>query len=231
MEAAELAERLTADGHAVTTSLAGRTLKPKQLPGKIRSGGFGGARGLATYLTEEKITRLIDATHPFAEQISANAAIAAKQTGIPFSALRRPAWRAYEDDRWQMVKSLEAAVDAVPDAATAFLALGSQHIGAFAVRPDCDFITRMVDQPTEPLTFSAKLILGRPSNDPAQEARIFADNGVTCLVCRNSGGKGGYAKIIAARDLVLPVIMIDRPQLGSTVGYETVDELVTNFKL
>lgn len=231
MEAADLAERLVVDGHTVTTSLAGRTLTPKQLPGKIRAGGFGGAGGLATYLAAEKITILIDATHPFAQQISANAVEAAHHAGVSSYALRRPAWQAQPGDRWQSAETIEAAVDAVPDGATVFLALGSQHIGAFAVRPDCDFITRMVDQPTDPLTFSAKLILGRPSNDPAQEAKIFADNGVNCIVCRNSGGKGGYAKIIAARDLVLPVIMIDRPLHNSIAAFETIDELISALKL
>ena len=182
-------------------------------------------------MAAEKITKLIDATHPFAQQISANAVDATQQADVPFYTLRRPAWQAEPGDRWQCVETLEAAVDAVPDGATAFLALGSQHIGAFAVRPDCDFITRMVDQPAEPPPFSAKIVLGRPSHDPNEEAKIFAANEVTCIVCRNSGGKGGYAKIIAARDLILPVIMIDRPLLDSSPSFDTVSQLLTALRL
>lgn len=226
-EAALLAERLMAGGHDVTTSLAGRTKSPKPLPGKTRIGGFGGVKGLAIYLATEKITKLIDATHPFAEVISANATEAARQTGVLCYALRRPAWQPQPGDRWQIVETLEAAVDAVPDGATAFLALGSQHIGTFSVRPDCDFVIRMVNQPDEPLSFPARIVFGLPGKDPSVETTLFVDNKITCLVCRNSGGTAGYAKIIAARNLILPVIMIDRPKRPATETYETVDALFT----
>lgn len=211
-EATALAAKLVAHGDvAVVTSLAGRTAHPVLPPGEVRIGGFGGAAGLAAYIRDNGVTRLIDATHPFARRISDNAIQAAAETGIVLEHLVRPGWERQRGDRWQEVSSLEEAARALPAGATVFLALGRQYLDAFAARSDCRFIIRMVDAPTEPLPFADHtLILGRPSADPASEAALFATNGITHLVCRNSGGASGYGKIVAARDMGLPVVIISR---------------------
>lgn len=211
-EAAALAEELVARGDVtVVTSLAGRTAHPVLPPGEVRIGGFGGVAGLADYIRDNGVTRIIDATHPFARRISENAIEAAAETGISLEHLVRPGWERQRGDRWQEVASLEEAAQALPAGATVFLALGRQYLDAFAARSDCRFVIRMVDPPAEPLPFADPvLILGKPAADPAREAELFAAHGITHLVCRNSGGAAGYGKIAAARQMGIPVIMIGR---------------------
>lgn len=211
-EAMALAEQLVARGDVtVVTSLAGRTTNPVLPPGEVRIGGFGGAEGLAAYIRANGITRLIDATHPFARRISENAIKAAAETGIAIEHLVRPGWERQREDCWQEVSSLEEAARILPPRATVFLALGRQYLDAFVARSDCRFVIRMVDAPAEPLPFAGHvLILGKPSADPVREAELFAAHGVTHLVCRNSGGASGYGKIAAAREMGLPVVMVSR---------------------
>ncbi len=212
-EAAELAAKLVGEGGAhVITSLAGRTREPAPVAGSVRVGGFGGADGLAAYLAENRITRVIDATHPFARTISANAAIACRETGVQLETLARPQWEPEAADSWTRVGSLEQAAAKLPVGARVFLALGKQHLSAFEPLQGRHFIVRMVDAPETPLCFASHtLILGRPAIDPAEEEALFREHRVTHLVCRNSGGSGGHAKIAAARRMGLPVIMIERP--------------------
>ncbi|MBA3041824.1 MAG: cobalt-precorrin-6A reductase [Alphaproteobacteria bacterium] len=211
-EATALAEQLVARGDvAVVTSLAGRTAYPVLPPGEVRIGGFGGAAGLAAYIRDNGVTRMIDATHPFARRISENAIQAAAETGITLEHVVRPGWERRRGDRWQEVSSLEEAAQVLPAGATVFLALGRQYLDAFAARNDCCFVIRMVDAPAGPLPFSKyTLILGKPSADPAREAELIAAHGITYLVCRNSGGASGYGKIAAAREMGLPVIILGR---------------------
>ena len=213
-EATELAAELVTAGHDVTTSLAGRTAEPKPVSGKTRIGGFSGggkngAEGLAAWLTENGITRLIDATHPFAKQISANAEAAARLTGITLERRTRQPWRKQPGDTWIEVGSLEEARGAIPANARALLALGSQHIAPFAERSGVHFVIRMVDPPTDPLPFAShELVLGKPPSGAAEERALLEHQHITHIVCRNSGGSGAYAKIEAARELGLPIIII-----------------------
>ncbi|MGV8936875.1 MAG: cobalt-precorrin-6A reductase [Allorhizobium sp.] len=212
-QAAAEAARLTVKGDCdVITSLAGRTSKPAALGGAVRVGGFGGIDGLAQYLGDNRITQVIDATHPFATRISANAVAACAAAGVPLEILSRPQWLRQEDDDWREVASLEQAAASLPAGARAFLALGRQHLGAFEHRQDCHFVVRMIDPPARPLAFAdCDLILGPPTADPQAEAALFAAHAVTHLVCRNSGGEASYGKIVGARQLRLPVLMIARP--------------------
>jgi precorrin-6A/cobalt-precorrin-6A reductase len=210
-EAAELAERLVADGHDVTTSLAGRTKEPAPIAGNIRTGGFGGAQGLAAFLKAGAFDLVIDATHPFAERISANAQAAAELAGVELDVRTRMPWRREAGDRWIEVGSLTAARDVIPTGARVLLALGSQHIAPFAERGDLHFVVRMVDPPQSPLSLlDHTLVLGRPGATAEEEAELLTRYAITHLVCRNSGGSGAYAKIAAARTLGLPVIIVSR---------------------
>ncbi|MDF2371344.1 MAG: cobalt-precorrin-6A reductase [Rhizobiaceae bacterium] len=228
-EASELAERLeNLARYRVITSLAGRTLDPRRTSGEIRIGGFGGAESLATFLREEAIDVLVDATHPFAETISANAARAAEISGTRLLVLQRPAWPQEPGDRWIVVKALQQACQAIPPSSRVLLALGRQYIAAFTARPDVHFIIRMVDRPDEPLAFTSfELIIGKPSADPAAEERLLRDGKVSHIVCRNSGGDGAYAKILAARRLSIPIIMIDRPTAEAEGAFNTVESVLT----
>jgi precorrin-6A/cobalt-precorrin-6A reductase len=210
-EASLLAAELAQAGDDVTTSLAGRTKEPRPVAGKVRIGGFGGATGLAEYLMENGFDRLIDATHPFARQISDNAELAAKQAGIAFEQRIRAPWRRKPGDDWKEFRSLDDACDALPADAKALMALGSQHISAFANRGDVHFVIRMIDPPSAPLPLpDHALILGRPGESADDEAALMRAHAITHVVCRNSGGTGGYAKIEAARMLKLPVFIINR---------------------
>ncbi|WP_429930352.1 cobalt-precorrin-6A reductase [Agrobacterium vitis] len=212
-EAAKLAAELVERGEAfVITALAGRTEYPASLAGEVRIGGFGGVDGLAAYLRSEGITRVIDATHPFARQISANAIEACRKAEVPLTVHLRPQWLQQADDRWIMVETLEAAAQTLPEGARVFLALGRQYIDLFARRTDCHFVIRMVDAPSTPLPFThADLILGKAAADWEAEKALLQSHAITHLVTRNSGGEASYGKIIAARKLGLPVVMIARP--------------------
>ena len=167
--------------------------------------------GLAAYLRTERVTQVIDATHPFATRISANAVSACTNVGVPLETRTRPPWPQEPGDQWITVPDAEAARDATPSEGRVLLALGSQHIAPFATRTDVHFIIRMVDPPAAPLRFqSMTLVLGKPSSDWRHEAQLLTEHAITHIVCRNSGGTGAYAKIEAARHLGLPVIMISR---------------------
>ncbi|MBF2715810.1 cobalt-precorrin-6A reductase [Agrobacterium vitis] len=212
-EAAKLAAELVEQGKTtVITALAGRTEYPASLAGDVRIGGFGGVNGLAAYLSTEGITRVIDATHPFARQISANAVEACQKADIPLIVHLRPQWLEQPGDRWIMVETLEAAAHTLPEGARVFLALGRQYIDIFVRRTDCHFVIRMVDAPSTPLPFThADIVLGKAAADWEAEKALLEGHAITHLVTRNSGGEASYGKIIAARKLGLPVVMIARP--------------------
>lgn len=210
-EASHLAEKLVSEGHDVVTSLAGRTKEPKPIKGKTRIGGFGGVIGLVEYLEKNKIELLIDCTHPFAKQISANAIKAAKLANIKLEVHTRTPWHQHENDIWISVKDLEEARDKIPPKARVLLALGSQYIDLFKTRHDVFFLVRMVDEPKQQLSLpNHKLLLGKPSSDWRQEKQVLEENQITHIICRNSGGTGAYAKIEAARNMQMPVIIVNR---------------------
>lgn len=217
-EAASLAAALV-EAHPdwrIITSLAGRTKEPKPLAGETRIGGFGGVAGLVDYIEQNNVTKLIDASHPFATQISKNVSEAVERTAIPLEVRLRPAWQKQPGDTWFDVAGLDEASHALPTGAAVLLALGSQHIAAFANRVDVHFVVRMVDAPDGDLPLpNHTLVLGKPSPDWQAEATLLKQHGITHIVCRNSGGEGAYAKVEAARNLGLPVIMINRPKADS----------------
>jgi precorrin-6A/cobalt-precorrin-6A reductase len=219
-EAADLARQLLTDrpDARIITSLAGRTKEPAPLAGEVRTGGFGGAQGLARYIQDNGVTQLIDATHPFARRISSNAVEAARLTGVPLEIRIRKPWVKQAGDLWTEVETLEEARDAIPAGARVLLALGSQHIGLFSTRDDVHFVVRMIDQPKTPLPLpDHTLVLGRPGDSAAVETMLLIAHSITHIVCRNSGGKAAYAKIEAARQQGLPVIIINASGLNPNV--------------
>lgn len=212
-EAAALAGQLvsTHPDWRVVTSLAGRTTEPEPIAGETRIGGFGGVAGLADFLRGERVTKLIDATHPYARRISANAVRAAALAGVPLEVRIRPPWTPQAGDNWREVASEADAAAAIPPGARVLLALGSQHLAPFAARDDVHFIVRMVDPPASPLPLANHTIVTGKPGPAAEEKRLLRDHAITHIVCRNSGGDGAYGKIQAARALSIPVIMIARP--------------------
>jgi precorrin-6A/cobalt-precorrin-6A reductase len=214
MQARLLAERLAPRTDlAVTLSLAGRTAAPAPQPVPVRIGGFGGATGLAAWLGAEAIDLLIDATHPYAARISANAAKAAALAQVPLLALDRPAWVAVDGDRWTEVADMAAAVKALGEAPRrAFLALGRNELAAFAAAPQHFYLIRSVDPVEPPLAVPhAVYRTGRGPFEEADERELLAEHRIDIIVAKNSGGAATYGKIAAARGLGLPVIMLARP--------------------
>jgi precorrin-6A/cobalt-precorrin-6A reductase len=229
MEARTLAEKLAETGRFdVTLSLAGRTAKPFPQPVPLRSGGFGGPEGLARYLRDEQIDALIDATHPYADVISANAARAAAQTGVPFIALRRPAWEKRPGDRWIEVDSVGDAVAALGQAPRrAFLALGRKAIAPFAAAPQHAYLVRSVDPVDPPLAVPHAIYLtARGPFTEADDRALLERHRIDVIVTKNSGGDATYGKIAAARALRLPVIMLKRPALPDVPSVESVDDVL-----
>lgn len=226
IEARQLAGKLAAD-FLVTLSLAGRTESPVAQGVPVRRGGFGGADGLAAYLEETRTDLLIDATHPYAARISANAAQAARLSGVPILALRRPGWEPVEGDRWTLVDMVGDAVHALGEAPRrAFLALGRQEIATFEAAPQHHYLIRSVD-PVEPKLAvpDATYLLARGPFREAEERALLEENRIDVVVSKNSGGEATYGKIAAARALGIKVVMVRRPILPDVRCAETTDEL------
>ena len=228
-EARGLAERLVGrTGLDITLSLAGRTTAPVPLPVPVRSGGFGGPDGLADYLARERIGILIDATHPYASAISANAATAARQTGVAFLALRRPPWRKTDGDRWTEVSDVGAAMAALGNATRrVFAALGRNELAPFAAAPQHYYLVRSVDPVAPPLPLpQVEYVTGRGPFSEADDLALLKSHRIEVIIAKNSGGAATYGKIAAARSLALDVIMLRRPELPNTPAVATVEEAV-----
>lgn len=208
-----MAETIAKAGLPGVYSYAGRTETPMGQPIHMRMGGFGGADGLCAYLQAENITHVIDATHPFAAQMSRNAVAACTATGTPLIALERAPWVAGEGDRWTRVPDIDAAVAALcGPAQRVFLAIGRQHLALFAAQPQHRYLLRLVDPPDDPLPLPlADVIVARGPFDVEGDTALMQAHQIDLVVAKNAGGKGAVAKIAAARALGLPVVMIDRP--------------------
>lgn len=228
-EARQLAGRLAARGDLdVTLSLAGRTRAPVAQPVPVRVGGFGGAEGLAAHLCERRVALLIDATHPYAARISRNAAHAARMTGTPVLALRRPPWTRIDGDRWREVDTVAEAVAALGrPPRRAFLALGRQEVGPFEAARQHRYLIRSVDPIEPPLAVpDARYITARGPFGEAEERALLAAERIDAIVAKNSGGAATYGKIAAARGLGIEVVLIRRPELPDAPAAETVEQAI-----
>lgn len=229
-DARRIAERLAERPELnVRLSLAGRTAAPAALPVPVRIGGFGGAERLAAYLKAERIDVLIDATHPYAKAMSANAAWATQTVGLPLIALQRPAWAQVEGDRWIEVDGVGEAVEALgATPRRVFLALGRKDIAPFAQAPQHYYLVRSVDPIDPPLAVPhADYIRARGPFSEENDRALLTKHRIDIVVSKNSGGNATYGKIAAARALALPVVMLRRPPPlpdAPTVG--TVDEVI-----
>jgi precorrin-6A/cobalt-precorrin-6A reductase len=214
-QASDLASAVAAAGITATLSYAGRVARPRPQPANHRIGGFGGIDGLAAYLHEHGITHLIDATHPFAAEMSKNAVAASAATGIPLIALTRQPWQRQPEDNWQVVPDMTAAIEALArPAERILLAIGRMHLAGFAAAPQHHYVLRLVDPPEQspPLPHHT-IIVSRGPFTVASDTALMRDHAIDRIVAKNAGGSGAVAKIEAARALSIPVIMIDRPPL------------------
>jgi precorrin-6A/cobalt-precorrin-6A reductase len=210
-EGRALAAALDADGVTVTSSLAGRVARPRLPVGEVRIGGFGGPDALAAWLREHAVTAVVDATHPFAERISASAARACAAAGVPLLRLERPGWQEREGDNWHWVDTLgEAAALLARLGARALLTTGRQGLAAFA-GVDVWMLIRCVDPPAPPLPPHHELLLDRGPYALAGELALIDHHRIDVVVTKDSGGEHTVAKLDAARERGLPVIVVRRP--------------------
>ena len=212
-EASALARLLAGDPRfEATLSFAGRTAEPRAQPIATRVGGFGGADGLVGFLGEQKIEAVIDATHPYAPRISANAVVACVRAGVPLASLVRPAWKPEAGDKWETAPTAVAAALAIGKAPRrVFLALGRQELHFFAAFAQHHYVARLIDPPQGVRPHNLVLLQQRGPFDRDAELRLLKERKIDVIVSRNSGGSATYPKIEAARALRLPVIMISRP--------------------
>lgn len=214
-EARDLAAMLVDAGHRVTSSLAGRVREPALPAGEVRIGGFGGPTGLAEWIRGHGVDVIVDATHPFAERISRSAAEAATATGVALIALHRPAWTPGPGDHWTPVPDMESAAAACGGVdKRVFLSIGRQNLHHFTGLRG-HVLIRCVEPPEAQLPADHELLLSRGPFDLDSERALLRGHGIDTLVTKNSGGALTAAKLTAARELGIEVIMIQRPELAA----------------
>ena len=213
-EAVELARSLQDDTRIETTySLAGRTRQPAPVPCAVRTGGFGGPDGLEAYIRKAHITLVVDATHPYAESITTHAAIASARASVPRVVLHREPWSRVDGDRWTEVADVEGAARALPAfGSRVLLTVGSRDLEPFLRIPGTRCVVRAVEPPSLALDPGRhEVILARGPFEVADERRLLQSRAIDAIVSKNSGGAAARAKIDAARELAIPVVMIARP--------------------
>lgn len=223
-----MARALADAGVPATLSYMGRVERPKPQPVPVRVGGFGGVPGLVDWLRTHRVTHLVDATHPFAAQMSANAVAAAVASSVPLLALIRPAWVPGPGDRWTCVPDMAAAVAALAGPARrVMLAIGRMHLAEFAVQPQHDYLLRLVDPPVRPVPLpKAHVVVDRGPFSAEADRDLMAQHRIDLIVAKNAGGTGSVSKLQAARELGLPVLMIDRPDIPPRRTAQTVAQVL-----
>jgi precorrin-6A/cobalt-precorrin-6A reductase len=228
-EARQLAGRLAGRaGLDITLSLAGRTASPAAQPVRVRVGGFGGADGLAKYLVSERIDALIDATHPYATMISANAIAATRRGGVPLVALRRPPWVVVSGDRWIEVSDVREAARALGQTPRrVFVALGRNELKPFCNAPQHYYLIRSVDPVDPPLPLPrVGYVTGRGPFSETDDHTLMTEHRIDVVVAKNSGGPATYGKIAAARALGVDVIMLRRPAAPACAAVATIEDAI-----
>lgn len=228
-EAVELANGLDERGHQVTTSLAGRTQAPRQPKGKLRVGGFGGVDGLADAIRHDKYDYLVDATHPFAAEMSAHAVAAAARVNVPLLRLERPPFMEPALAGWWRVENVTAAAEKLPHGASVLLTVGRQQLEPFIARRDCRFIVRSIEAPELDLPDNFEPVIARPPFTRNEEMALMKRLGVTHLVAKDAGGGMTSAKLEAGFMLKVQVIMISRPHLPDAETVSSVGDALAHF--
>ena len=227
-EAKDIAQALAAAKVDAIASLAGATRAPKPLALPTRVGGFGGEAGFRSYISEAGITAVLDATHPFATRISDRTAAICADLGMPYLQFLRPAWTPQDGDQWTEIDQEEDAAKHILAGQTVFLGTGRQTLDRFANLKDARVICRQIDPPTGPFPFpGGQFLVGRPPFPVADEIALFRDLAIDWLVVKNAGGARSESKLIAARQLGIPVLMIRRPQMPDTDSVATLDDALT----
>jgi precorrin-6A/cobalt-precorrin-6A reductase len=224
-EARQLAAALVPAGIDVVSSLAGRVSNPQLPVGRVRIGGFGGVAGLADYLRAEHAVAVVDATHPFAATIGTNAVLAARRSGLPLIRLDRPGWAGHPSaGSWTWVSDAAAARAAADSACRPFVTTGRQSLADFAPWADREVLVRLVDPPTTPIPQRWTVMTSRGPYGYAAEYQILSEYAIDALISKDSGGTHTVAKLDAASDLGIPVVIVARPERPPATVVSTVVE-------
>jgi len=210
----------------ITSSLAGVTTNPNLPEGDIRQGGFGGSPGLVDYLKSAAIDLVVDATHPFAAKISQNAREACNGMGIPFITLERPPWQPSAKDNWRHAANTQEAANLIAPNARALLTIGKRGLAPFISRDDVTWLIRSIEPLNQSIPAHAQNLIARAPFTIADEKALFAQHDIDTLVTKNSGGDATVAKLQAARDMGLQVIMINRPTSDRPPDASNVEEAI-----
>lgn len=225
-DAREIATALVAAGRNTETSLAGVTAQPLLPPGEVRIGGFGGISGLKSYIESSQIALVIDATHPFAARMSAQAFEACRDCGVVLLRFARAPWIAGEGDRWTVVASAAAAASAIPGGARVLLTTGRKGLDPFFARSDISGIARMIEEPPLKPQDNWTILRERPPFTVAGEQALMRENAITHLVTKNAGGSATEAKLQAARELRIQILMIARPEKPEAPCFAAIGKLM-----
>ena len=213
-EATQLAQVLAQASVSAVFSYAGRVASPRAQPLPVRVGGFGGVAGLSDYIAAQKITHVVDATHPFAAQMSTHAVAACHGLNVPLVALTRKPWVAVPGDDWIHVPDITSAAKALPKKEkNVFLAIGRMHLAAFARLPLHTYLVRLIEPPVNPPFPRCQIEVAQGPFTVEGDLALMRRHHTELIVSKNAGGPAAYAKIEAARALRLPVVMIDRPAI------------------
>jgi len=200
------------EGIETIASLAGATRDPARLAVPSRRGGFGGAAAQAAYMRAAGFDAVLDATHPFAHRIKARTARIAADLGLPCLHLIRPPWAAGPGDDWTEIATPGEAGEHIPPGAVVFLATGRGTLMQFSGLRDRRLISRQIDPPSQPFPWpNGQFLVGRPPFSVADEVALFERLKVDWLVVKNAGGAAPRSKLVAARQLGIPVLMLARP--------------------
>lgn len=226
-EARRIADQLARAGAPVLASLAGATRDPRRLPVRTRHGGFGGGDAFLRLLREEGITKVLDATHPFAHRISARSARLCAEVGVPYCQMIRPPWTAGPGDNWREIEAEEEAAGIIPERAVVFLATGRQGLERFVGLAGREVICRQIEAAPGAFPFvGGRFLIGRPPFPVEDEIALFRELGVDWLVVKNAGGDASATKLVAARDLGIPVLMLARPPAPDAPHVTTEEDAV-----
>ena len=226
-DAKRIATKLAEQGVNLIISLAGATRNPDAMPAPSRIGAFGGAAGFKKFLDEAGITAVLDATHPYAHRITDRTAAICSARKMPHAISHRPPWEAKEGDRWTEIAREEEAASHIAKGQTVFLGTGRQTLDRFANLEGCRVICRQIDPPSKPFPFEGgEYLIGRPPFSTQHERKLFRSLNVDWLVVKNAGGQQSITKLLAARELGIPVLMIKRPPVPDATIVTTVEDAV-----
>jgi precorrin-6A/cobalt-precorrin-6A reductase len=224
-EARELCAVLGEYNVDAIASLAGETRSPRTLDVRTRIGGFGGATGLSQFIVENQIKWVVDATHPFAVQMSKTNADVCAALGVPTISLQRPPWTPTPTDNWHFIDTISELSNLIPEHANVFLGTGRKTLEQYHILSGRRLLCRVIDAPVGDFPFKGGAFqVGRPPFSVEEEIALFRKESIDWIVVKNAGGSGGFSKLLAAQQMGLPVAMINRqPPVNTTVITQVTD--------